>query len=44
VTRETYAFDPAKRQALIGGCSVGWKDGVRRTIEAHFPGSVKIAV
>jgi len=44
VTRETYAFDPAKRRALIGGCSVGWKDGVRRTIEAHFSGSVKIAV
>ncbi|WP_036259681.1 NAD-dependent epimerase/dehydratase family protein [Methylocapsa aurea] len=40
VTRETYAFDNAKRRALIGDCAVGWKDGVRRTIEAHFPGAV----
>jgi hypothetical protein len=39
VTRQTYAFDNTKRRTLIGGCSVHWKDGVRRTIECHFPGS-----
>lgn len=43
VTRETYAFDNAKRRALIGDCLVHWKDGVRRTIEAHFPGAIKVA-
>ncbi|CAJ6361141.1 dehydratase [Burkholderia pseudomallei] len=41
VTRETYAFDNTKRRALIGDCTVHWKDGVRRTIETHFPGAVK---
>lgn len=40
VTRQTCAFDNTKRRALIGDCSVHWKDGVRRTIESHFPGSV----
>jgi nucleoside-diphosphate-sugar epimerase len=39
-TRQTCAFDNTKRRALIGDCSVHWKDGVRRTIEAHFPGAV----
>jgi UDP-glucuronate 4-epimerase len=42
VTRETYAFDPTKRRALIGGCEVGWREGVRKTLEAHFPGLVKV--
>lgn len=41
VTRETYAFDNAKRRALIGDCEVHWRDGVRRTIATHFPGAVK---
>ncbi|AJX34069.1 NAD-dependent epimerase/dehydratase family protein [Burkholderia oklahomensis] len=41
VTRETYAFDNTKRRALIGDCTVHWKEGVRRTIETHFPGAVK---
>jgi nucleoside-diphosphate-sugar epimerase len=44
VTRQTYAFDNTKRRALIGNCSVHWKDGVRRTIESHFPGSVRTVV
>lgn len=43
VTRETYAFNNDKRRALIGDCAVHWKAGVRRTIEAHFPGAVKVA-
>jgi nucleoside-diphosphate-sugar epimerase len=41
VSRQTCAFDNTKRRALIGNCSVRWKDGVRRVIEAHFPGAVK---
>jgi nucleoside-diphosphate-sugar epimerase len=44
VTRQTCAFDNTKRHALIGGCSVHWKEGVRRTIESHFPGSIKTRV
>jgi nucleoside-diphosphate-sugar epimerase len=39
VMRQTYAFDNTKRRALIGNCSVHWKEGVRRTLEAHFPGA-----
>jgi len=41
VTRETYAFDNTKRRTFIGNCSVKWKDGIRRTIEVHFPEAVK---
>jgi nucleoside-diphosphate-sugar epimerase len=41
VTRDTFAYDNTRRRALIGECEVGWKDGVRRTIEAHFPGAVR---
>jgi nucleoside-diphosphate-sugar epimerase len=43
VTRETYAFDPALRRSLIGDCAVDWKSGFRRTLEDHFPGSVRTA-
>ncbi|MFI1227169.1 MULTISPECIES: NAD-dependent epimerase/dehydratase family protein [unclassified Streptomyces] len=38
VTRETYQFDPTLRHALTGPCTVGWQDGIRSTLEAHFPG------
>lgn len=41
VTRETYQFDPAPRRALTGPCAVGWQDGIRRTLEAHFPTHVR---
>jgi nucleoside-diphosphate-sugar epimerase len=41
VTRQTCAFDNTRRRALIGNCTVHWKEGVRRAIEAHFPGAVK---
>ncbi|WP_097870252.1 NAD-dependent epimerase/dehydratase family protein [Streptomyces sp. rh34] len=37
VTRETYRFDPARRQELTGPCRVGWRDGIRRTLEALYP-------
>ncbi|WP_404955529.1 NAD-dependent epimerase/dehydratase family protein [Streptomyces sp. 147326] len=42
VTRETYQFDPALRQALTGPCTVGWQDGIRRTLEAHFPAHTRL--
>jgi nucleoside-diphosphate-sugar epimerase len=39
--RETFAFDNTRRIALIGRCDVGWRDGVRRTIAAHFPDAIR---
>src|SRR5262249_12574180 len=36
--------DNTLRQRLIGGCEVGWREGVARALEAHFPGSVKPGV
>jgi nucleoside-diphosphate-sugar epimerase len=44
VTRETYQFDPALRRELTGPCTVGWRDGIRRTLEAHFPAHVRQTV
>jgi nucleoside-diphosphate-sugar epimerase len=41
VTRETYRFDPTRRRALTGPCTVSWRDGIRRTLEAHFPQHVR---
>nr|UWU44309.1 NAD-dependent epimerase/dehydratase family protein [Streptomyces atrovirens] len=41
VTRETYRFDPTRRRALTGPCEVSWRDGLRRTLEAHFPQHVR---
>jgi nucleoside-diphosphate-sugar epimerase len=38
VTRETCAYDNTKRHAIIGDCTVHWKEGIRRVIEQHFPG------
>ncbi|MFD5201851.1 NAD-dependent epimerase/dehydratase family protein [Streptomyces sp. NPDC058375] len=37
VTRETYRFDPTLRRRLTGPCTVGWRDGIRRTLEALYP-------
>jgi nucleoside-diphosphate-sugar epimerase len=42
-TRSTFAANNTRRRALIGDCQVDWRDGVARTIEAHFPGSVRAA-
>jgi UDP-glucuronate 4-epimerase len=39
VMRQTYAFDNTKRRALIGDCSVHWKEGIQQTLETHFPGA-----
>lgn len=40
-SRETFAFDNRLRQDLIGRCEVDWRDGLRRTLDAHFPGTVR---
>lgn len=40
VTRQTYAFDNTRRQALIGNCTVPWREGICRTLDALFPGAV----
>ena len=39
-TRPGNIADPRKRQAITGPCTVGWKDGVQRMIDAvvHEPG------
>jgi nucleoside-diphosphate-sugar epimerase len=37
VTRETYRFDPTRRRELTGPCRVGWREGLRRTLEARHP-------
>lgn len=37
VTRETYQFDPTLRRQLTGPCEVGWRDGIRRTVESMYP-------
>jgi nucleoside-diphosphate-sugar epimerase len=39
--RASVALDNTKRQSLIGECTVNWRAGMRRTIEAHFPGAVR---
>lgn len=43
VTRETHAFDNTLRTSLIGNCTVGWRDGLRRTLEVHLPDLVSTA-
>jgi len=40
---EFFASDNTRRESLIGRCTVNWRDGIRRTIEARFPGAVKPA-
>jgi hypothetical protein len=43
VTRNPFVSDNTHRLALIGPCEVEWHEGIRRTVEAHFPGAVKAA-
>jgi hypothetical protein len=40
-SRETYQFDPTRRQQITGPCQVTWRDGIRRTREALHPEHVK---
>lgn len=39
--RSSCALDNSRRIGLIGQCDVPWRDGVRRTIDARFPGAVR---
>jgi nucleoside-diphosphate-sugar epimerase len=40
VTFDAFISDNTRRRQLIGDCRVHWKDGMRRTIEARFPGAL----
>ena len=35
------AQDPTRRIAITGPCEVAWRDGVRQSLEAHFPGCIR---
>jgi nucleoside-diphosphate-sugar epimerase len=35
--------DPSKRLELTGPCRVTWRDGMRRSVEARYPGGVTAA-
>jgi UDP-glucuronate 4-epimerase len=41
--RETHVFDNTLRKSLIGNCTVGWRDGLRRTLESHLPNLMSAA-
>lgn len=36
-TRATHAFDTTLQSTLIGRCEIDWREGLRRTMPAHFP-------
>ena len=35
-----YRLDAARRTQLAGPCRVGWRDGVRRMLEARYPEAI----
>jgi UDP-glucuronate 4-epimerase len=41
VTRAVVAFDAGRRRSIAGACERSWRDGVRQTLDAHFPGTVE---
>ncbi|MCA2206885.1 NAD-dependent epimerase/dehydratase family protein [Nocardia rosealba] len=41
ITRETYQFDPETRRSITGPCTVDWREGIRRTLAAHYPAHVR---
>ncbi len=41
--RMSAALDSARRRKMIGTCEVDWREGVRRTLKARFPGVIKEA-
>lgn len=41
VTRPAIAFDDTRRRSIAGDCEWSWRDGIRQTLNAHFPGTVK---
>ncbi len=40
-TQRGSVLDPTKRRAITGPCTVGWRDGLRRTFEARYPDGVE---
>jgi UDP-glucuronate 4-epimerase len=40
LTRAVVAVDATRRRSITGPCRIPWRDGVRRALEAHFPGVV----
>jgi nucleoside-diphosphate-sugar epimerase len=42
-SRSSYASDNARRLELIGPCSVHWREGMLRAVEAHFPQGAEAA-
>jgi len=36
-------LDPAKRRAITGPCTVGWREGMRRLVEERYPDGVDAA-
>jgi nucleoside-diphosphate-sugar epimerase len=40
VTFDSFVSDNTRRVELIGKCKTDWKDGMRRAIEARFPGVI----
>jgi nucleoside-diphosphate-sugar epimerase len=39
-SRESFVSDNTRRKALVGDCTVSWRDGMPRAIEAHYPGAL----
>jgi UDP-glucuronate 4-epimerase len=38
-SRHSFASDNTRRKQLLGDCTVHWKEGMQRAIEAHYPGA-----
>jgi UDP-glucuronate 4-epimerase len=37
---QTKVSDNSRRRALLGDCTVPWREGMRRAVDAHYPGAV----
>jgi nucleoside-diphosphate-sugar epimerase len=40
ITFDSFISDNTRREALIGRCDTKWRDGMRQTIDARFPGAL----
>jgi nucleoside-diphosphate-sugar epimerase len=40
VTYDAFISDNTRREELIGKCNTDWREGMRATIEARFPGAI----
>jgi UDP-glucuronate 4-epimerase len=39
-SRRSFASDNTRRKALLGDCTVSWRDGMRDAVLAHFSGAI----